>query len=362
MDSNINFSGVRFNRGKNEFSRELKKAVNQYFKDKGIHQKGNRILYLKSTFFLLLLPALYLTLLFAGLPVWVNFILWTMIGLTFAGIGFNIMHDASHGSFSTHPAINRIFTGTLDLMGGCGFIWKQKHGVNHHTFTNIEGLDDDLDIQPWIRTNVNQKKYWFHKYQHYYSLLLYSLTYLMWVFVQDFRKYFSGHIGSTRMKKMGAADHLTFWAGKITYVTLFIILPVMQLGLLQAIAGYLLAALVCGLLLAIVFQLAHLVEDTQFPLPDSNNRLENDWMVHQLQTTANFCTHNKFISWFTGGLNFQVEHHLFPNISHIHYPAINKLTRNICAEFNIPYFEYQSFRAAFRSHLSHLKTVGRISS
>ncbi|TVR80710.1 MAG: acyl-CoA desaturase [Saprospirales bacterium] len=340
----------------------MKKAVSQYFKEKGIHQKGNWRLYLKSTFFLLLLPTLYLTLLFAGLPVWINFILWAMIGLTLAGIGFNIMHDASHGSFSTHPRVNRLFTGTLDLMGGCGFIWKQKHGVNHHTFTNIEGLDDDLDIQPWIRTNVNQKKFWFHKYQHYYSIVLYSMTYLLWVFVQDYRKYFSGRIGTTRMKKMRILDHIYFWAGKTTYLTLFIVLPVLQLGLFQALVGYLIAAMVCGLLLAIVFQLAHLVEDTQFPLPDSNNKIENDWMIHQLQTTANFCTQNKLISWFTGGLNFQVEHHLFPGISHVHYPAINKLTRNICAEFNIPYYEYQTFNAAFRSHLSHLKVVGRFSS
>lgn len=114
-----------------------------------------------------------------------------------------------------------------------------------------------------------------------------------------------------------------------------------------------------GCRISIVFQLAHVVEETTFPLAiQPPEKMEDEWALHQLKTTANFGTQSKFITWWAGGLNFQVEHHLFPKISHIHYPAISKIVKQTCRELGIPYLEHHTMREAIRSHIAHLKLMG----
>jgi len=320
---------------------------------------GNRKLFLKTAILFLIAVFSYTLLLFCPLPVWIAVLLCLLFGLNLAAIGFNIMHDGAHGSYSPKRWVNDLMAYSLNLMGGSSYLWKQKHNVNHHSFTNIDGHDDDIDIQPWIRTSTNQPLNWYHRYQHIYWAVLYSLTYLTWVFNKDFGKYFSGKIASTRFKKMNTREHLIFWASKIIYLFIFLIFPIIKLGLLKTIIGFLLASFICGWAISIIFQMAHLVEDSSFPLPEANTqKMEEDWTVHQLESTANFSTRSKIISWFSGGLNFQIEHHLFPRISHVHYPAISKLVKETCLQYNVRYMEYPTFMSALRSHVAYLKTVG----
>src|SRR5690606_23154492 len=116
----------------------------------------------------------------------------------------------------------------------------------------------------------------------------------------------------------------------------------------------------CGFCLAVVFQLAHVVEATQFPVADEGSgKIEQEWMVHQLSTTANFATGSHTVSWLLGGLNFQVEHHLFPRISHVHYPAINKLVKATCNEFGVTYLAHRTVVGALASHLRHIYRLSR---
>jgi linoleoyl-CoA desaturase len=144
----------------------------------------------------------------------------------------------------------------------------------------------------------------------------------------------------------------------MVYFSLFICIPVFIFGFWKALLGYILVSFVCGLALGIVFQLAHVVEGTQFPVVGDSNKVGNDWTIHQLSTTANFATGSKVLSWLLGGLNFQVEHHLFPRISHVHYPALSKRVKEVCSEFGVKYIEYKTIFQAIRSHISYLKTVG----
>lgn len=352
---------VSFNNKNSVFFNALKEKVDIYFKSNNIKETGNYKLYIKTILLTLSALSFYTILVFfTPASIWLSLSLCVLMGINLAGIGFNVMHDGAHGSFSTKTWVNELMGYSLNFMGGSVYLWKYKHNVNHHSFTNIEGMDDDIDIKPWIRVHDDQKRYWYHRFQHVYWVILYGVTYLLWVYVQDFKKYFTGKIGETPFRKMDVKEHIIFWVGKLLYVAAFIVLPIFTVGVLDTIIGYLVIAFVCGFVIAVVFQLAHIVEDATFETPDTQNyKVETEWAVHQIQTTANFATKSKIVSWFTGGLNYQVEHHLFPRISHIHYPKISELVRETCAQFNIQYLEFPTVLSAVRSHVVHLKQVGR---
>jgi len=351
---------VSFNNKNSLFFNALKEKVDNYFKSNNIKETGNYKLYIKTALLSLVAISLYIILVFFTPGILLSLVLCVIMGLTLAGIGFNVMHDGAHGSFSTKQWVNDAMGYSLNAMGGSVYLWKYKHNVNHHSFTNIEGMDDDIDIKPWIRVHSDQKKLWYHRFQHVYWVILYGVTYLLWVYVQDFKKYFTGKIGEISFRKMNLKEHFIFWISKILYIAAFIVLPIFTVGLLETIIGYLTIAFVTGLVIAIVFQLAHIVEDAEFSTPDAPNyKIENEWAVHQIKTTSNFATKSKIVGWFTGGLNFQVEHHLFPRISHIHYPQISKLVRETCYQFGIPYLEHATVLSAVKSHVVHLKKTGR---
>jgi len=351
---------VSFNNKNSVFFNSLKEKVDSYFQSNNIRQTGNYKLYIKTILLSLSALTTYSILVFFTPNVWISIALCMLLGINLAGIGFNVMHDGAHGSFSRKTWVNELMGYSLNFMGGNVYLWKHKHNVNHHSFTNIEGMDDDIDIKPWIRVHSEQEKYWYHRFQHVYWVVLYGITYLLWVYVQDFKKYFTGKIGETTFKKMSVKEHIIFWASKLLYVGAFIVLPIFTVGWLNMLIGYLIVSFVCGFVIAVVFQLAHIVEDAAFETPDTPvYKIDNEWAVHQVQTTANFATKSKIVSWFTGGLNFQVEHHLFPRISHIHYPKINQLVKETCEQFGINYMEYPTVLAAVRSHVVHLKQVGK---
>lgn len=350
---------ISFNNKQTDFTIALKKSVEEYFSSRNIKTTGNWKLYFKSAIVISSAIATYWVLLFIQPAAWISLLLCGLFGLNLAIIGFNAMHDGAHGSYSQKNWLNEIMAYTLNLMGGSSLMWKIKHNVIHHTYTNIEGQDDDIDIKPFIRTNEHQKKYWFHKYQHIYFPILYSLTLLWWVFQRDFSKYFSGKISGFKIKKMNFLEHAIFWFTKMVYVFVYLLLPMYMVGVGPAILGYLIASLVCGVVLAVVFQLAHVVEDADFPMPDANtNKMNETWVIHQFATTADFSTRSKIVSWLTGGLNFQLEHHLFPKISHIHYPAIHKVIQDLCKKYHVPIIEYPNLFKAIRSHVMYLRSVG----
>lgn len=340
------------------FHTELKKRVQQYFDTAGISTTGGVRLFSKALVLLLALIAVYVHLVFFSGPQWLSVVECVLLGAIVSAIGFNIMHDGGHGSFSKYKWMNTFASFTLNILGGSSFMWNIKHNIIHHAYTNVDGVDDDIDARPFLRMSVTQKKYKAHKYQHIYFWLLYSLLYIFWIFFSDYKKYFSGKIGDIPLKKMKFSDHFIFWGFKLLNVFLFIGLPIYMVGFQNWLIGFLIFTLCAGLILSIVFQLAHTVEDTSFPMPDEKGKLQDEWAVHQLKTTANFATNNKFVCWYMGGLNFQIEHHLFPKISHVHYPAISKIIRQACQDFNVPYIEYPKVRHAVASHISYLKYVG----
>lgn len=342
------------------FHAELKRRINEYFSQAGRVSTGNYKLYLKAFILVVAYIGIYIHLLFFTPIVWLAIMECIVLGGLTAAIGFNIMHDGMHGSFSSRKWVNRLAGITLNFLGANDFMWKTKHNIIHHTYTNVHGVDDDIEARPFLRLCDEQKHYKIHRYQHWYFWAAYSLLYIWWVFVTDYKKYFTGKVHNTPLQKMKWQDHLSFWGFKLLHVFLFIGMPIWMLGFKAWIIGYIPFALFAGFVLSIVFQLAHTVEDTAFPVANvDTNQMEDEWAVHQLKTTANFSTKNKFITWWLGGLNFQIEHHLFPRVSHIHYPAISKIIKKACQDFGIPYIEYPKMQMAIVSHVSHLKNLSK---
>jgi len=341
------------------FHSELKRRISEYFLEVGKSQTGNSSLFTKAVILGVSFLAVYIHLVFFTPNLFFQILESIILGGLVAAIGFNVMHDGAHGSFSKYKWLNTFASFSLNILGGNSFMWNVKHNVIHHAYTNVDGVDDDIDIQPWMRMSTTQKKYKLHKYQHIYFWFLYSLLYIFWIFVLDYQKYFKSKIGNMPLKRMKLSDHLVFWGFKVLHLFMFVVLPIMMVGFSSWAISFLIFTLVAGLVLSLVFQLAHTVEHTAFPVPDENTgKLEDEWAVHQIKTTANFATNNKLVSWLVGGLNFQIEHHLFPKISHVHYPAISKIIRKTCQEYGINYIEYPRVRYAVASHVAFLKQMG----
>ncbi len=342
------------------FHTELKRRINEYFKQEGKNPTGNFGLYLKAVLLIVAYVGIYVHVVFFTPIAWLAILECIILGGLTAAIGFNVMHDGMLGSFSSKKWVNKLAGITLNFLGANNFMWKTKHNIIHHTYTNVHGVDDDIEARPFLRLCDEQKHYRIHKYQHWYFWAAYSLLYLWWVFVTDYKKYFLRKIGPTPLQKMKLMDHISFWGFKLLHAFLFIGLPIWMVGFQAWLIGFLPFGLFSGIVLSIVFQLAHTVEHTDFPAANiETNKMEDEWAVHQLKTTANFATRNRFLSWWVGGLNFQIEHHLFPRISHVHYPAISKIVKKACQDFGIQYIEYPRMRLAVASHISHLRILSR---
>jgi linoleoyl-CoA desaturase len=350
---------VSFNNREASFYTAIKEEVDTYFTTNSMKKTGNWRLYLKTGVLIPLATVIYLSLLFANLPAWAAISLCMLLGIVISSIGFNVMHDACHGSFSSKPWVNNFLGLTINAMGGNAFIWKQKHNIVHHTYTNVDGVDDDIAKSPVIRMCNTQKWVPIHKIQHLYVSFVYMFSSLAWVFLLDFTKYLSKSVLETPFPKMSFQDHFLFWFSKVMYVVFYMIVPIYFVGFTPWLIGFSCMHAMMGLVLAIVFQLAHVVEKTEFEEAKTDyTKIDQHWAIHQVRTTANFARNNKVISWLVGGLNFQVEHHLFPRVSHIHYPAISEIVKKNCEKFDLPYNEYPTMVEAIVSHYKVMKQFG----
>lgn len=352
---------VTFSKGNNDFYQSLKASVEEYFTANKIKKTGDWRLFSKTIILVTAAITLYSVLIFASLAAWQALACCVLLGASLASIGFSVMHDANHGSYSTKPALNDFLGLSLNAMGASSYFWKQKHNIIHHTYTNVDGVDDDIAKSPVIRQCESQKWVPAHKVQYLYLLPVYSLSTIFWIYIMDFTKYFKRKIYTTDAWKMSAKNHVIFWVTKVFYLIFYVALPIKVWGFLPWLAGYFVLNAAMGLILSLVFQLAHVVENTEFehvPL-DTSKHIETAWAEHQMKTTANFAMNNKVISWFVGGLNFQIEHHLFPRVSHVHYPAISRIVMEKAKQFNVPYNKYDTMFEAVASHFRVMKQLGK---
>jgi len=354
---------VKFNKeDRPDFYRVLRKRVNAHFTDNNISRHANYQMIFKTGCML----ALYFTpllLMITGqiTEMWSMIACWIGMGLGMSGIGLAIMHDANHGAYSINPKINRIIGYILNFTGGYHNNWKIQHNVLHHSYTNIHGHDEDIE-KGIIRFSPTQKRRPIYVIQVLYAPLLYGIMTLYWLVGKDFQQ-----VIRYRKKNLLASQGLTFaqamthiLINKTLYVILTVALPIMVLPFAwwQTMLGFLLMHFICGLILALIFQPAHVIEETDFFMPSETGSVENSWAIHQMRTTSNFANGSTFFSWCIGGLNYQIEHHLFPNICHVHYKALAPIVKQTAKEFGIPYYHHKTFFHAVKSHFSLLHALG----
>ncbi len=341
------------------FLSALRTKVDDYFNTTGLRRRDCFRMYVKTAIILGWFVTTYVLLVFWATTWWQAVMLAISLGLSTAAIGFNIQHDGGHQAYSDRRSINRLMAMTLDMLGGSSYIWDQKHNVIHHTYANITGFDADIELGILGRLSPHQPWSRFHRLQHFYLWALYGFVAIKWQVYDDFRDLIKGKIGEQSFPRPKGTDLGLFIVGKVVFVSLAFVLPMTLHGVGAVLLFYGMAAFIQGVTLSVVFQLAHCVEGADFPMPDSETgRIENDWAVHQVETTVDFARKSRLVSWFTGGLNFQIEHHLFPRICHLHYPAISALVEETCQEFGIQYRTHEKFSSSIASHYRWLRKLG----
>jgi linoleoyl-CoA desaturase len=343
----------------NAFQLELRRRVEEYFRTTGRRQRDCWQMYVKTAILAAGFAGSYLLLVFVAETWWQGLLLAILLGLSAAGIGFNIQHDGSHQAYSNSPWVNTLMARTLELIGGSSYLWRWKHVVFHHTYVNITGHDTDIDLGMLARLTPHQKRLAFHRWQHLYLWPLYGLLAIKWQLVDDFRKLIRGRISNQPFPRPRGWELVILVAGKAIFFALAFGIPLRFHSVGVVLLYYGVAGLVTGTALSVVFQVAHCVEEAEFPVPRaSTGRIDHAWAVHQAETTVDFARRSRLVTWLVGGLNFQTEHHLFPRISHVNYPAISTLVQETCRDFGIRYTEFTSFRAGMASHFRWLRLMG----
>jgi linoleoyl-CoA desaturase len=347
--------------GSTAFRRDLEARVASYFRGtrRSRHAAGG--VYVKTVFLLSWLAVSYLLLVFCAQTWWQALPLAVSVALAMAGIGFNVQHDGNHGAYSSHAALNKLAALSLNLLGGDAYFWRYKHNIAHHTYPNISGADNDINMGPLARLSPHDRRYWFHRFQYIYVWALYALLAVKWQLVDDYRSMIRPGVASTHVPRPRGWDQVCFWVGKACFLTLAFAVPLLAGHPLVFVAGLYFATMgILGLTLATVFQLAHCVEEATFRVPAAGTRrIEREWMTHQIETSVDFARHNRFLTWYLGGLNFQIEHHLFPKICHVHYPALSPIVEATCQAHGIRHSSHRTMRRALGSHVRWLRHLGR---
>lgn len=351
---------VTFAPGEHRVMREMKRRVHAHFADRGISTKANARMVLKTVIMLALVAGPYLMIMTGGWSPWVMLGLCVVMGVGVAGCGFAVAHDALHGAYSSHRLVNAVLGMAFDLNGGSSYMWKITHNVIHHTYTNIHGIDEDLEVSPLLRLSPSSPHHPMHRYQHLYVVAAYSMTTLFWVFVKDFQYLLRRHLGPYRDIVHPRREIAKLLIMKAIYYAYMIVLPlaVLDLAWWQFVIGFLALHVTSGLILSLVFQLAHVIEGPVQFAAHEQDTMDDVWFVHEMKTTANFARSNRLLCWYVAGLNFQIEHHLFPKVCSIHYPAICGIVQEVAEAHGIPYHHHPTFMGALRSHWRTLKRFG----
>lgn len=345
--------------GNNAFQMELRRRIDTFFEQPGKRQRDCPQLYVKTIVLLAAFIALYVLLVFFAETWWQALPRAIALGFVTAFIGLNIQHDGGHDAYSNLPWINKLAAMTLDLIGGSSYVWHYRHTVLHHTYVNITGHDSDVDLGALGRVTPHQKRLPIHRWQHFYMWPLYGLMAIRWQLFGDYLDVIKGEVSNHPIPRPKGWNLALLLGGKLTFLTLAFGIPMIFHPWWVVLIYYATAAMVVGMTLSVVFQLSHIVEEAEFVAPTDANRIENAWAIHQVETTVDFARRSKLAAWLLGGLNFQIEHHLFPRICHINYPAMSAIVEQTCRDFGVEYHEHPSFLAGVASHFRWLRKMGQ---
>jgi linoleoyl-CoA desaturase len=350
---------IGFNGG-GAFSQELRALARRYASDRVRARQAQRRIYVKSAVIISWAVASWTLLVFVASGWWLGAALALSLGLALAGVGFNVTHDANHGSYSTRRWVNRSLRWSLDVIGASSYVWRVKHNIVHHTYTNISGADSDIEQLPFLRLAPDQRRRWFHRYQHIYAWPLYGLFAVKWQILGDVQQLWKGNIEGTPLPWPKGRELLGFWLGKAIFLTWAVGLPLLFQPAWQVAIAFLATSFVLAFTLAVTFQLAHCVEEAGFSSVEALAGAERtEWTRHQVEATVDFAPDNRLVAWFLGGLNFQIEHHLFSRVCHTNYAALAPLVKDVCDRHGVSYRAHRTVTQALMSHVRWLRRLGR---
>ena len=345
--------------GDSTFHAEVKRRVAEHLRANGLAARGGLSMYLKTATILLWLACSWALLVFATHTWWQGALLSLSLALAVAGTGFAIQHDANHGAYSKRKWVNRLMGFTLDLLGASSYVWHWKHNILHHTYTNVHGVDHDINVQPLLRLAPDQPRLRLHNLQRFYVWGLYGFMLPKWHLMDDFQNVAQARIDDNPIPRPRGWDLFQLVFGKAVFFAWALVVPMLFHRWWVVAIFYGATAFLVGFILAVVFQLAHCLEGAAFPhVPEGSDRVPEGWAEHQVRTTVDFARGNRVLTWYLGGLNYQIEHHLFPKLSHLRYPAIAGIVEEVCAEFGVPYLAHEGVFGALSSHWRWLRQMG----
>ena len=360
----MSLTNITFSKSHNiDFYKTLQSRVRDYFKEQDISRFANANMVLKTIFMISLYVVPFILIITYFESTLMIVLMWLLMGFGMAGVGLSIMHDANHGAYSKNKYVNQVLGLMINTAGGSAVNWRIQHNVLHHTYTNVTGMDDDINPGKVMRFSPNEERLKMHKYQHMYAWFFYGLMTLMWCTVKDYRQAFKYDKQDLMKTQNTTLGRLLFEIAltKVLYFAVIFVLPFLfsPMSWWGTILCFLMMHFIAGLILGMIFQPAHVVPTSNFPVPNDSGVIEADWAVSQLYNTANFAPKARLLSWYVGGLNFQIEHHLFPNICHVHYKKLASIVAETAKEYNLPYISQKTFLDALKEHTKMLRDLGR---
>lgn len=359
----MELKSVKFAENETEdFYKELRKRVSAYFKENNISRYANFNMVLKTIFMISLYLVPFILILTYLQSTWIIVLMWITMGFGMAGIGLSIMHDANHSAYSKNKYVNSMLGKLILLVGGSDVNWRIQHNVLHHTYTNVSGMDEDIEIDPLMRFSPTQRLLKGHRFQFIYAWFLYGMMTLMWATTKDYSQW-KRYKQKDLIQTQNLSSRTFLWTLILTksiYLGVTLVLPLIFASTpwWGTIICFVIMHFVAGLTLAAIFQPAHVVPTSAFQEP-VDGKIKLDWAANQLMNTANFAPKARLFSWYVGGLNYQIEHHLFPNICHVHYRKISHIVRDTAFEYNLPYYSYTTFLQALHGHAKMLYKLGK---
>ncbi len=349
------------NKAKDDFAKELRNRVANYFKEENKSPYANTSVVVKGILGFLSWFLVYGLIISDTLSFnfWLLALGFMTLGFVNIFLAFNIMHDACHGAYSKNKKVNYILGFTMNFIGGNSYLFTKMHNA-HHAFVNIAGIDVTLETHGMFRFTPHESWTPMHRWQHLYTPVLYALAMIHWILVKDFKWMFGElNIGNKKNIKHEKKEYLILVISKLFYITVTLVLPLLFLSApwLWVVLAWINLHILPSLCFALLFQVTHIYNGTHYPLPDENGNIENNYFIHVLETTTDFSRENKFTVWLTGGINVHIVHHLFPKINHAHYIPLTRIIKKTAEDFGIQYHEEKNFWRALKLHMQMLRQL-----
>jgi linoleoyl-CoA desaturase len=348
----------------NQIYKQIRQSAEHYFAEKGLPRHATVFMAYKAGFLVAMIDCGYVALAHItsfGTALAAYFL------LTFSSLilSINLGHDAAHHAVTGNKRVDDlIFQAIFALQGLSGYVWQIRHNYSHHVLPNVKEHDTDMEITHLVLVDPDAAEaHWYHRYQHIYAPFLYTFTSFHLLFVQDFKFFLQKDHANLHLGRIPLIEWVKMIGFKILYFSLTFGLPMFfgKLHFMQVALAWALVQLVASVFVAFTFFISHHVTELNYVDSGPTHDLVADsWIHHQISTTIDFELNNPLANFLFGGFNLHVAHHVFPEISHEHYPDMTRIIREVLAKNNVSnWYQSFSFAEGCASHIQHLKNVAQ---